>query len=170
MAMSEPAGKRPSIGSMLAIVLSARHDPAARILNLDLLAGLLAIFLPWTTFGVAILGAVWAVALLPALDPRALLRLLRQPICYLPVALCALAIVGTLWSDATWSARTYALTPLAKLLGLPLLLYHFQRSPRGLWVFVAFLASCTLLMAMSWIVAFLPDLALKSEAQYGVPV
>jgi O-antigen ligase len=170
MAMSEPAGKRPSIGSMVALVLSAWHDPAARILNLDLLAVLLAILLPWTTSGVAILGAVWSVALLPALDPRALLRLSRQPICYLPIALCALAIVGTLWSDATWSARTYALTPLAKLLVLPLLLYHFQRSPRGLWVFVAFLASCTLLMAMSWIVAFLPDLALRSEAQYGVPV
>jgi O-antigen ligase len=155
---------------MVAFVFSAWRDPAARILNLDLLAVLLAIQLPWSTSGVAIVGAVWCVALLPTLDLRALFRFLRQPIGYLPVALCALAIVGTLWSDAAWGARGYALTPLGKLLVLPLLLYHFQRSTRGLWVFVAFLASCTLLMAMSWVVAFFPGLALRPEASYGVPV
>ncbi len=44
---------------------------------------------------------------------------------------------------------------------LPALLYHFARSPRGLWVFVAFLASCTLLMLMSWLVLFAPDLSIK---------
>ena len=35
---------------------------------------------------------------------------------------------------------------------------------------IAFLASCVLLMVMSWIVAFDPRLALKSGAEYGVPV
>ena len=39
-----------------------------------------------------------------------------------------------------------------------------------MWVFVAFLASCSLLMVMSWIVAIDPRLALKSGAAYGVPV
>src|SRR5262245_377976 len=170
MAASEPAGKRPSIGSMVATVFSAWRDPAARMLNLDLLAVLLAILLPWSTSGVAILGVVWSVALLPTLDLRALIRLLRQPICYLPVALCALAVLGTLWSDTASGARAYALTPLGKLLVLPLLLYHFQRSTRGLWVFIAFLGSCTLLMAMSWVVTFFPGLALRPEAAYGVPV
>jgi O-antigen ligase len=53
---------------------------------------------------------------------------------------------------------------------LPALLYHYQRSARGMWVFTAFLVSCTLLMAMSWIVAFDPRLALKPEAEFGVPV
>ena len=170
MAMSEPAGKRPSIASMVAFVFSAWRDPAARILNLDLIAVLLAITLPWSTSAVAILGVVWCVSLLPTLDLRALFRFLRQPAAWLPIALCALAIVGTLWSDAGWGARGYALTPLGKLLVLPLLLYHFQRTTRGLWVFVAFLASCTLLMAMSWVVAFFPGLALRPEAAYGVPV
>lgn len=51
------------------------------------------------------------------------------------------------------------------LLVLPLLLYHFERSSRGLWVFVAFLASCTLLMAASWIVAFAPNLTLKPDTE-----
>jgi O-antigen ligase len=50
------------------------------------------------------------------------------------------------------------------------LFYHYERSQRGMWVFAAFLVSCALLMAMSWIVAFYPGLALKSGAQYGVPV
>jgi O-antigen ligase len=50
------------------------------------------------------------------------------------------------------------------------LFYHFERSARGVQVFAAFLLSCTLLMAMSWIVAFYPGLALKPDAGYGVPV
>ena len=41
---------------------------------------------------------------------------------------------------------------LLKLLVLPVLFYHFERSTRGMWVFVAFLVSCTLLMLMSWMV------------------
>ena len=38
------------------------------------------------------------------------------------------------------------LSPAVKLLVLPVLFYHFERSTRGMWVFVAFLVSCTLLM------------------------
>src|SRR5947209_8851201 len=53
---------------------------------------------------------------------------------------------------------------------LPLLLYHVERSARGLKVLVAFLVSCAVLMLMSWIVAIDPGLALKSGAAYGVPV
>jgi O-antigen ligase len=37
-------------------------------------------------------------------------------------------------------------------------------------VLTAFLVSCVLLLAMSWLVAFDPRLALKSGAAYGVPV
>ena len=54
--------------------------------------------------------------------------------------------------------------PTAKLLMLPVLLYHFERSARGVQVLMAFLVSCALLMAMSWIVAFDPGLSLKSAA------
>jgi O-antigen ligase len=56
------------------------------------------------------------------------------------------------------------------LLVLPLLFYHFERSTRGIRVFAAFLVSCILLMVMSWMVAIDPALALKSGAEYGVPV
>jgi O-antigen ligase len=69
-----------------------------------------------------------------------------------------------LWSDASWGARLYAVGPALKLLVLPGLFYHFQRSARGMWVFTAFLVSCALLMSISWIVAFEPDLTLKPAA------
>ena len=81
-----------------------------------------------------------------------------------------MAAVGTLWSDAPWGARLYAIGPAAKLLMLPVLFYHFERSARGVQALTAFLVSLRLLMAMSWIVAFDPGLALKSGAEYGVPV
>src|SRR4029078_6920692 len=86
------------------------------------------------------------------MDYGAYLQSLKRPICFLPFALVALALVGTLWSDAPWSTRLYAVSPTVKLLVLPGLFYHFERSARGMWVFVAFLVSCTLMMLMSWIV------------------
>ena len=143
-------------------ILARWRDPAAHILNVDLLAVLIAILLPWSTSGVVIAAVLWLIALLPTLQLRPFLQSLRRPICVLPIALFALALLGTLWSDAPWAERLHAVGPASRLLVLPLLLYHFERSQRGLWVFTAFLASCTLLMAASWLVAFFPALSLKS--------
>jgi O-antigen ligase len=50
---------------------------------------------------------------------------------------------------------------------LPVLFYHFERSKRGMWVFAAFLVSCTLLMLMSWIVMIDPSLSLKAPGEPG---
>ena len=158
--MSEAVRTEPA-ASGLSLVLSAWHDPAARILNVDLLTVLIAILLPWATTGVVIAAALWVVALVPTLEAGAFLRSLKRPICLLPIAMVGLALVGTLWSQAPWAERLYAVGPTAKLLALPLLLYHCERSPRGAWVFVAFVASCLLLMMVSWVVAFDPDLSLK---------
>jgi O-antigen ligase len=162
--MTEAIRTEPGV-SGLSRVLSAWHDPAARILNIDLLTVMIAVLLPWSTSGVAIAVVLWLIALIPTIEWRALLRSLARPISALPIALFALALAGTLWSDATWGARLYAVGPTAKLLMLPLLLYHFERSPRGVWVFAAFLASCTLLMLVSWAVAFDPGLTLKPEIE-----
>jgi O-antigen ligase len=162
--MTEAVRREPGV-SRLSLVLSAWRDPAARILNIDLLTVLIAILLPWSTSGVAIAVVLWIMALIPTIEMRAFMRSLMRPICALPIAFFTLALVGTLWSDASWGVRLYAVSPTAKLLLLPLLLYHFERSPRGVWVFIAFLASCTLLMAVSWIVAFEPNLTLKPEAE-----
>ena len=158
--MTEAVRREPG-PSGLSLVLSAWHDPAARILNVDLVAVLFAILLPWSTTGAVIAAVLWVIALAPTLDAAALWRSLKRPFCMLPIAMFGLALLGTLWSDAPWGERLYAVGPTVKLLALPLLLYHFERSPRGVWVFIAFLASCLLLMAVSWLVAFDPRLSLK---------
>jgi O-antigen ligase len=154
-----------SLGSMVSSMLSARHDPAVRIRNVDLIAVLVAVLLPWSTSGVSIGMVLWLAAVATTLELRPFLRSLKRPICVLPIALVALAVAGTLWSDAPWSARTYALSPATKLLVLPFLFYHFERSTRGIWVFIAFLASCTLLTVASWIVAIEPSLTLKTPGE-----
>ena len=123
-----------SRASWLALIWSARHDPAARVLNVDLLAVLVAVLLPWSTSGVGIALALWLIALVPTIEPRALARSLARPPSVLPIALFVLALVGTSWSDTSWSVRLHGVSPLAKFLALPLLIYHFERSPRGVWV------------------------------------
>ncbi|QWG14446.1 O-antigen ligase family protein [Bradyrhizobium sediminis] len=162
--MIEAARREPG-RSRLALVLPAPFSPAAWILSVDLLTVLIAVLLPWSTSGVAIAAVLWLIALIPAIEPRAFLRSLMRPVSALPIAIFALALAGTLWSEAAWGARLYAVGPTAKLLVLPLLLYHFERSSRGVWVFIAFLVSCTLLMLVSWAVAFEPSLTLKPSAE-----
>src|SRR3954463_3976970 len=104
--MTDAAPREPGL-SVLSVIWSARHDPAARIFNIDLLTVLIAILLPWSTSGVAIAAVLWLVALVPTIEPRALLRSLTRPVSALPISLFALALVGTLWSDASWAARIY---------------------------------------------------------------
>lgn len=136
----------------------------------DILVVLTAASLPWSTSLPAIFAGLWLLALVPTTDIRALMQLAKRPICLLPIAFFLLALAGTLWSNVPWGVRLYSVGPLAKLLVIPLLIYHFQRSSRGMWVFAAFLISCVLLMIVSWIVAFDPRLALRPNADFGVPV
>ena len=146
------------------------RDPARWIATVDIVAVLLALALPWSTSLVGIFGVVMVLAMLPVLDAGSFIRSLKNPICAAPIALFALALAGTLWSDAAWGARLYAVGPTAKLLVLPFLFQHFARSERGGWVFIAFLVSCALMVVMSWIVAFFPDLTLKAKdvASHGI--
>jgi O-antigen ligase len=156
--------------SVPALLWRLWRDPAAWSATVDIFAILVAASLPWSTSLVAIFMVAVVVSMAPFLDVRAFLQSLKRPIAALPIALFVLAAVGTLWSNALWGERLYAVGPAAKLLMLPVLFYHFERSARGVQVLTAFLVSCTLLMVMSWIVAFDPKLALKSGAEYGVPV
>jgi O-antigen ligase len=161
-----------AVASLPGIALLSRvwRDPAAWLTTADVLAILIAVSLPWSTSLVAIFAAAFLVAQAPFFDAKAFLQLLRRPICTLPLALFALAVAGTLWSDAAWGARLYAIGPTLKLLVLPALFYHFERSGRGLWVFLAFLIACALLMGLSWIVLFAPQLKVTSTVSQGVPV
>src|SRR5216683_8171566 len=86
-------GKEPGV-SWLSVIWSARQDPDARILNVDLLAVLVAILLPWSTSGVSIALTLWLIALAFTVEPRALSRSLARPACALPIAFFALALLG----------------------------------------------------------------------------
>ena len=107
------------------------RSPAAWCETADLFAILTVASLPWSTSLTAIFNVLFLVCMVPFLDIRAFLQSLTRPICAAPIALFVLALVGTLWSDAAWGARFYAVGPTVKLLVLPVLLYHFERSPRG---------------------------------------
>ena len=146
-----------------------RHwrDQATWMTIADVFAILAALTLPWSTTLPGIFVPCWLGATALVTDWRAFARLLKQPICYLPLALAGLAVVGTLWSDASWSARLHGVGPALKLLVLPALFYHFERSSRGMWVCIAFLVSCSLLMVVSWLVAIEPSLTLKLPNEPG---
>src|SRR5262245_33806993 len=116
--------RKEADASWLAVIWSARHDPAARIFNLDLLAALIAILLPWTTTGVAITVVLWIIALGFAVEPQALARSLKRPVSALPLLLFLLVLAGTLWSHAPWYERLHQLSQASKFLVLPLLIYH----------------------------------------------
>ena len=166
--------KRAGISSLL---LPATRSPFW-LLCVDIYPALVAASLPWSTTAVAIFMIVWLFVLIPTVEPRSFLRSFKRPACFLPIAFFALAVIGTLWADGPWSARLHSVSPVAKLLAIPLLIYHFERSTRGVQVLTAFLVSCVLLLAMSCIVAIDPRLALRAVpvkdyygvAVYGVPV
>lgn len=136
----------------------------------DMYPVLVAASIPWSTSGVAIFMVIWFVVLIPTLEPLPFLRSLKRPASLLPLALVALAVVGTLWADGPWSVRLHGINPVTKLLAIPFLLYHFERSRRGLWVLVAFVASCVLLMGLSWIVLYAPEWKIAATETAGVPL
>jgi O-antigen ligase len=158
--MVEAIRKKPG-ASWLAVFWSARHDPAARTLNVDLLTVLIAILLPWTTTGVSIVVVLWVIAFAFTIDLRKLSVSLRRPASALPVAFVALVLLGIIWSDASWEDWMHQLSQVSKLLMLPLLIHHFERSPRGTTVFTGFLISCAVLTLVSCIVALDPILSAK---------
>ena len=157
--MTDIAGHSP-FGGLVRLL----RDPASWMAAVDVFAILTAVALPFSTSLTAIFVVAMLIAWIPFLDLRAFLHSLQRPIAAVPIAFFALALIGTLWSDAAWGTRLYAASPTAKLLMLPVLFYHFERSERGVWVMVAFLVSCTLMMILSWAVTCAPNLTMKSAA------
>lgn len=127
--------------------------------------------LPWSTSLVAIFAVIWLLLLVPTAELRDFAETLKRPACFLPVVLFALAVVGTLWStDIPWAARLHAVNPVAKLIAIPILIRHFEKSGRGLWVALAFIASCAAVMLASWAMFIDPRLTFDSTRMPGVPV
>lgn len=145
-------------------------DSAALFRAADVLVILTAASLPWSTTAPSIFVGLFLLAVTPSIDWRDYARKLTQPAFALPFAMLLLALLGTLWSEGAWADRLHAIKPVAKLVLIPPLLYHFSRSGRGLWVCIAFLASCALLAVFSWIVLLEPAWKIAATASSGVPV
>jgi O-antigen ligase len=117
----------------------------------DALAVAVVVSMPWSTTATSILIAPWLVVVVPTLDWPAVRRELWTPAGGLPVLFCLLAVVGTLWADVPWRERLGGLDSFHRFLVIPLLLAQFRRSGNGRWVVVGFLASCTVLLVVSYV-------------------
>jgi O-antigen ligase len=127
--------------------------------------------LPWSTSAAGILVALWLISILPTVDVAALRQELLTAAGGLPILLWLLAAVGMAWADVSWAERIAGLGGFHKLLVIPLLLVHFRRSEKGVWVLAAFLVSCTVLLAISYFLALWPGLTWRGvRSGLGVPV
>ena len=124
------------------------------LLCVDLYPALAAASLPWSTTAVSIFMVLWLLVVLPTVRWPEFFEALRAPASYLPLAFLALAMAGLFWTDDSWPVGIQGFVPVSKLLAVPLLLYHYERSERGHWVLFAFLAACVLLMGLSWVTYF----------------
>src|SRR6185312_14336158 len=101
-AVGKAFGASARVGTVIQI---PRPAPATALRNADILAVLIAASLPWSTSLPAIFTGLWLLALVPIIAPAALLQLSKRPVSLLPVAFFVLALVGTLWSTASWGTR-----------------------------------------------------------------
>jgi O-antigen ligase len=139
------------------------------LLSVDLYPALAGASLPWSTTAVSIFMVLWMLVVLPTIHWQTFFESLRTPASFLPLALLALAFAGLFWTEDSWPVGIQGVAPVTKLLAVPLLLYHYERSERGHWVLFAFLAACVLLMGLSWVTYF-ADWKASPGALAGVPV
>lgn len=142
-------------------------DQATLRRNADWLAIMVAASLPWSTSTTGVLIALWLVALLPTLDLGSVRRELLSAAGGLPVLLALAGLLGMLWADVSLAERLAGFKSFVRFLTIPLLLAHFRRSERGLWVLGAFGISCTVLLAASLVsLSIVPP----EQLRWGVPV
>jgi O-antigen ligase len=122
--------------------------------------------LPWSTSATGILIVIWLLCLLPTLDVATVREEVLTAAGGLPVALWLLAAAGMLWADVSWADRIDGLGGFHKLLIIPFVLAHFRRSERSSWVLVAFLLSCTLVLAGSYALLEWPQLAWRGYQSF----
>lgn len=161
-----------AVRPMISAVRSPPHpllDRGRRVAAADWLAIASVASLPWSTSATGILVALWAVAAFGVLTRDRLHDGLRIPAFILPAALVGLAVAGVLWSQAPFNERLAGLASYVKLLAIPVLIVQFSESRRGPLVVRAFLISCALKMAASWVTALFPSLW-RWGMMPGVPV
>ena len=155
---------------MSSLALRSAFDRSRMRAVADVVAILLAISLPWSTSATGILAAVYLLVALPVLRADNLATLRAMPAAWLPIALVGLGLLGMLWADVSLHERIGGLNPFAKLLVVPLLMLHFQQSERGRAVLLAFIGSCTVLLAASLVPVVVPPLRWMWGEVSGVPV
>jgi O-antigen ligase len=135
----------------------------------DGLAAAVAVSLPWSTSATGILIVLWLLAAVPSLDSAAIRRELASAAGGLPVLLWLLGALGMLWADVSWSERLEGLSGFHKLLLIPLLLAQYRRGGNARWVVHGFVASCAVLLVVSWMLVLTPGLEWRGRV-FGVPV
>ena len=151
-------------------VALGRRAMAHLVALADWLAAAVAVSLPWSTSATSILIVLWLICVLPTLDPRSVRSALASAAGALPVLLWILGALGMLWSDVSMSERLAGLSGYHKLLVVPLLLAQFQGRKEGNRVLLGFLASCTVLLVLSWALVLIPGLPWRGRHVPGVPV
>ncbi len=106
--------------------------------------------LPFSTSGQAIAISVFVVLALATLDRDRFINVMRSPAAWLPVALFALIVVGVAWSPLPAPAAAKWISPYAKLLLIPLMLATAFSKRQALQIGYAFVASCAIIMAISY--------------------
>jgi hypothetical protein len=143
----------------------------------DWVAVAVVVSLPWSTSTSLILIVLWLVTVLPTLAVADMRRELLTAAGGLPVLLWVLAAVGMLWADVPWAERVDGLGGFHRLLAIPLLLAQFRRSEFGRCACYGFLASATVVLVLSSLLALMPPGLVgripvfgRHAMDYGVPV
>src|SRR5215510_1857121 len=136
----------------------------------DWLAVAVAVSFPWSTSLTGILIGVWWATVIPTLDLRSLRWAVAIPAAAIPLLLFAYGVIGMAWGGASFAEQWGSIKPTLRFLAIPLLFIQFRRSERGMWVLLGFLASCTMLLACSWLLTAWPFYVRPNNAYPGVPI
>jgi O-antigen ligase len=126
--------------------------------------------LPLSTTGQNITVAIFAVLALITLDHGRFRATLRSAAGYLPVALFALILIGTLWSVQPYGVAIRWISPYAKLLLIPLVIATAFTPRQALQIACGFLAACVVLLAFSWASLLWPSGPWHWFKSPGIPV
>ncbi len=133
----------------------------------DALAIGVAIALPWSASATSIFILLWLIALVPTLTFAELRREITNPAGGLPVLLFSLGLLGMAWSDASWPERFGGFDSFIKFPLVPFLFVQFRRSDRGVCVMIGYLVSCTVLLAVLTISAFLSGEVFAADSKFN---
>ncbi len=128
-----------------------------------------AFFLPFSTSGQAIAISVFAVLALLTLDRPRFAATMRHPAAWLPTALFALILGGVLWSKLPLDGAIKWVGPYTKLLLIPLLLATAFTPRQALHIGYGFLASCLVILVLSYAALLWPTGPWTWFKSLGVP-